>query len=336
MDLKFGITFLPSHPVEFQEWSRCAEDSGFDILGIADSQSVYRELYVSMAITAQHTTKIPFGPRVTNPLTRHPAVTASGIATLDEMAPGRTFVGIGTGDSALAAIGEKGVNLKTLREYVLAVRSLMAGEVTTYHGKEMRLAWAKNKIPIHISAHGPKTLRLAGAIADAVVVGTGFTPEVVPDTLAQIRAGAEEAGRDFDSLDIWWWGHINIGENREKALQDLLPGLCAAGNHLTRFNHEGKHIPPDLLDAFRNLRASYEVEDHFVPGANTVNARIVEDLGLSDYLADRFAIAGSPAECAERIQQLAERGVTHIWTPPSFTDKIAFMKSWSGEVMPRL
>ena len=336
MDLKFGITFLPSHPTEFQEWCRAAEDSGFDILGIADSQSVYRELYVSMAITAQNTKSIPFGPRVTNPLTRHPAVTASGIATLDEMAPGRTFVGIGTGDSALAAIGEKGVNLKTLREYVVAVRGLMAGEVINYRGKDMRLAWAKGKIPIHISAHGPKTLRLAGAVADAVVVGTGFTPEVVPDTLAQIRAGAEEAGRDFDSVDIWWWGHINIGKNRDQAVQDLLPALCAAGNHLTRFTHEGKHIPPELLDSFQKLRTAYQVEDHFNPGGTSVNARIVEDLGLRDYLADRFAIAGSPAECAERIHQLAERGVTHIWTPPSFTDKMAFMKSWATEVMPKV
>jgi 5,10-methylenetetrahydromethanopterin reductase len=336
MEAKFGITFLPSAPGEFTEWVKCAEDSGFDILGLADSQSVYRELYVSMAITALHTTSIPFGPRVTNPLTRHPAVTASGIATLEEMAPGRTFLGIGTGDSALAAIGEKGVSLNALREYVLAVRGLMKGETVTYRGKEMRLAWSRMDIPIHVSAHGPKTLRLAGAIADAVVVGTGFTPEVVPDTLAQIRQGAEEAGRDFASLDIWWWGHINIARNREEALRDLLPGLCAAGNHLTRFTSEGKHLPPDLLDAFRQLRAAYQVEDHFVPGAGTVNARLVEQLGLRDYLADRYAIAGSPAECAERIQQLVELGVTRIWTPPSFSDKMAFMKSWADEVMPRL
>lgn len=336
MDLKFGITFLPSHPVEFQEWCRCAEDSGFDILGIADSQSVYREMYVSMAITAQHTSKIPFGPRVTNPVTRHPAVTASAMATLDEMAPGRTFVGIGTGDSALAAIGEKGVNLKTLREYVQGVRGLMAGEVITYRGKEMRLPWATAKIPIHMSAHGPKTLRLAGAIADAVVVGTGFAQDVVPDTLAQIRAGAEEAGRDFDSLDIWWWGHINIAKDRKQALEDLQPALCAAANHLTRFTHQGKHIPPDKLEAFRKLRAAYQVEGHFVPGGSSVNARMVEELGLREYLADRFAVAGSPAECVERIHELAERGVTHIWTPPSFTDKMAFMKSWSEEVLPKV
>lgn len=335
MKAKFGITFLPAHPKETTEWVRAAEDSGFDILGLADSQSVYRELYVTMTLTALNTSTIPFGPRVTNPVTRHPAVTASSIATLEEMAPGRTFVGIGTGDSALAAIGQKGVKLAELREYVLAVRGLMAGDTIEWRGKQMRIPWSHKAVPIHVSAHGPKTLRLAGAVADAVVVGTGFTPEVVPDTLARIREGAEEAGRNFNDIEIWWWGHINIARDRDTALHDLLPALCAAGNHLTRFTSEGKHIPPDLLEAFRRLRAEYQVEGHFVPGA-TSNARIVETLGLRDYLADRFAIAGSPAECAERIEQLVSLGVTNIWTPPSFTDKMAFMKQWAEEVMPRV
>jgi 5,10-methylenetetrahydromethanopterin reductase len=336
MEAKFGITFLPSDPKELEDWVICSEDSGFDILGLADSQSIYRELYVSMTITALKTRKIPFGPRVTNPLTRHPAVTASGMATLEEIAPGRTFLGIGTGDSALAAIGEKGVPLKALREYVLAVRGLIEGRTVTYRDKAMRLPWCKMNIPILIAAHGPKTLRLAGAIADGVVVGTGFTPEVAADTMAQIRQGAQEAGRDFSKLDIWWWTHINIADSRDQALHDLLPGLCAAGNHLTRFTAEGKHIPPNLLQAFKDLRGQYQVEDHFVPGESTVNSRLVEKLGLKDYLADRFAIAGSPEECAERIRSLVRIGVTKFWTPPSFTDKMAFMKRWAREVMPRL
>lgn len=332
---KFGITFLPPHPKELVEWVKAAEDCGFDILGLADSQAIYRELYVSMTLTAMNTSTIPFGPRVTNPLTRHPSVTASAMATLEELAPGRTFVGIGTGDSALAAIGETGVTLQALREYVLAVRGLMAGETVTYRDKPMRITWGGKDVPIHMSAHGPKSLRLAGAIADSVVVGTGFTPEVVPDTLAHIRKGAEDAGRDFNTIGIWWWGHINIAPSRERALQDLLPALCAAGNHLTRFTAKGKHIPPQLMEPFRRLRASYRVEGHFIPGA-TSNARIVEELGLRDYLAGRFAIAGTPTECAERIHELAQLGVTQIWTPPSFTDKMGFMRQWAAEVMPRI
>src|SRR5918992_4419848 len=101
MTVRFGITFLPNAPREFIEWCRVAEETGFDIIGIADSQSLYREVYVSTTLCAVNTSRIRFGPRVINPLTRHPAVPASAAATLEELAPGRTMLGLGIGDSAV-------------------------------------------------------------------------------------------------------------------------------------------------------------------------------------------------------------------------------------------
>ena len=336
MKIQIGITLFPEKPPKFTEWVRCAEGSGFDILGLADSQSLYRELYVGMAQVAACTSTLKFGPRVTNPVTRHPAVTASAMASLEEMAPGRTLLGLGTGDSALSAIGLSGVRLIELQEYVEAVRGLMAGEQVTYQGKSMRLAWANARIPLYISAHGPKTLRLAGALADGVVVGTGFTPEVVRDTLAQIRHGAEEAGRSLDELDIWWWAHCNVAGSEAEALRDLRSPLAAAGNHLTRFTAEGKHIPPERLEAFRRLRREYQVESHFDTRSDSANTLLTEKLGLLDYLAKRFAIAGTPEQCVERIRDLAKLGVTNIWSAPSFTDKMGFMKSMEKHVFPHV
>ena len=88
MTIGFGIDFLPNAPQEFIEWSRVAEDVGFDIVGIADLQSLYRDVYVSTTLCAVNTKRVRFGPRVINPLTRHPAVAASAAATLEELAPG--------------------------------------------------------------------------------------------------------------------------------------------------------------------------------------------------------------------------------------------------------
>jgi 5,10-methylenetetrahydromethanopterin reductase len=336
MAVKIGITFFPDRPDRFTQWVQMAESAGFDLLGIADSQSLYRELYVGMTLAALKTQRIRLGPRVSNPVTRHPAVTASAMASIEELAPGRTLLGLGTGDSALAAVGLRGVRLAELEAYVQAVRALVQGEPATWQGHALRMPWSRMRIPIYLSAHGPRSLRLAGAIADGVIVGTGFSPEVVPDTLAHIRAGAEGAGRRLEDLDVWWWCHLNVADDREAALQDVLPALAAAGNHLTRFTAEGKHIPPNLLEAAHRLHREYQVESHFSPGAQSANAELVIRLGLRDYLAERFAVAGTAEECVARLLQLAAMGVTQLWTAASFTDKLKFMRDWAERVFPHV
>jgi len=77
----FGVTLLPNALPEFLSWCRTAEASGFDTIGVGDSQSLYREAFLAAALCGQETTRVKFGPRVINPMTRHPAISASGAAT---------------------------------------------------------------------------------------------------------------------------------------------------------------------------------------------------------------------------------------------------------------
>ena len=102
---RFGIVFLPESLREFGELCAEAEAHGFHWLGVADSQSVFRELYVALTVAALHTKRMRLGPLVTNPLTRHPVVTASAISSVDEVSGGRAVLGLGSGDSALYTIG---------------------------------------------------------------------------------------------------------------------------------------------------------------------------------------------------------------------------------------
>src|SRR5262245_44644638 len=113
--IRFGVNFLPNRAVELLDWVKVAEETGFDIAGIADSQSLYRDVYVCQALVAHHTKTIRFGSRVINPMTRHPAVAASAAASIEELAPGRTMIGIGTGDSSVDNIG---VRPSTHRELI--------------------------------------------------------------------------------------------------------------------------------------------------------------------------------------------------------------------------
>src|ERR687888_69367 len=163
---RLGLLCLPRSVASAVADARLAEDVRFSPVGVADSQSVFREMYATMALCAQATRRLRIGPSVTNAITRHPAVAASGIATVDEIAPGRAFFGIGSGDSAILNLAERPSTLADLRAYIETVRALHSTGETTWRGRMVRLTWAKRAVPIYLSAEGPRTLELAGEIAD--------------------------------------------------------------------------------------------------------------------------------------------------------------------------
>ena len=333
MSVEFGINFMPTAPArEVAGWARAVEDHGFAILGISYSQSICRDVYVTLALCATSTERIRLGPRVITPVTRHPAVAASAAATLAELAPGRTMVAIGSGDSAAYNVGLKPVPLAELSAYARAIRGLLADGRADYHGATARFTWSRARVPIFLAASGPKTLRLAGQIADGVVVRTGILPDIIHDSIAAVRQGAEKAGRDPDAVEMWWWPDANIATSRREAIEEIKMSLAAAGNHLTRFTTEGKHIPDDLLPKVRALGEHYTFGDHVQPGSG--NGRLIEELGLVDYLADRFAFAGTAAECVRKLERAVEAGARRFWISIHFDDKVRFMRDWATQVMP--
>src|SRR5256885_16949069 len=119
---RLGLLCLPPWVASAVADARLAEDVGFSLVGVADSQSVFREMYATMALCAQATRRVRIGPSVTNPITRHPAVAASGIATIDEIAPGRAFFGIGSGESAILNLAERPATLADMPAYFEAGR----------------------------------------------------------------------------------------------------------------------------------------------------------------------------------------------------------------------
>jgi 5,10-methylenetetrahydromethanopterin reductase len=333
VSVEFGINFMPTAPArEVAGWARAVEDHGFSILGISDSQSICREIYTTLALCATSTARIRLGPRVITPVTRHPAAAASAAATLEELAPGRTMLAIGSGDSAAYNIGLKPVALAELSDYALTIRRLLAEGRAEYHGATAHFTWARPRVPIFLAASGPKTLRLAGRIADGVVVRTGIAPDVIRDSIAQVREGAREAGRDPDAVEMWWWPDANVAASRREAVAEITMSLASAGNHLSRFTTEGKHIPPELLPKVRELGRRYTFGDHVAPGS--ANGRLIEELGLTDYLADRFAIAGTPAECIRTIERAVDAGARRFWISIHFDDKLRFMRDWATKIMP--
>ena len=326
--IRFGVNYLPHAPRETLRWAEVAEDVGFDIVGIADSQSLYRDVYMCLALCAEHTTRVRLGPRVINPLTRHPAVAAGAAATLEEMAPGRTMLGIGTGDSAVLNLGLAPSTRARLRSYVQTVRELLELGESEWQGRPVRLTWRPGKVPIYLAASGPKMLHLAGEIADAVVINTGLTPDIVRDSIARVRAGAKAAGRSPDEIDMWWLPLTNIRGDRREAIDEIAMTLASAGSHLSRFTTEGKHIPSALHERIVALGQRYRADQHDMP--DSANRELIHELGLTDYLAERFAVAGTVEDCVAKLSAAIEAGARQFWMSIHFDDKIRFLRQWAA------
>jgi len=333
MRLQFGIGLLSSDLRATAEQARLADDLGYDLVRIADSQCLFRDLYVALTLVALNTSRVKIGPGVTNPVTRHPTVTAGAIASIDELSGGRAILGLGAGDSAVLNIDEKPASTAALREYVLAVRALFRHRETTYRGKTIRLTWATREVPIWLAAAGAKALRLAGEVADVVIMGSGFLPDSIRANMAYVQEGARAAGRDPKGIEVWVFGPANVADSREAAIAPLRAAEAATGHFSFGPGLERSGVPPELVPAVQRLAREYRPQAHQA-GAGSFNARLVEALGLTDYLARRFALAGTPQECIEQAQAVAAAGVHGLMLTIVTPDPVKTIRAVAEQVMP--
>ena len=333
--MKFGVAIVPHDLKETAVSAKLAEDLGFDYIGIPDSQSLWRELYLSLSVVANATSRVRIGPTVTNPLTRHPAVAASAIATLNEISGGRAFLGIGSGDSAILNLGLRPAKLAELQEYIEALRAILSGESYDYKGRSIHVQWSENPVPIVMSAEGPKTLALAGAIADAVIVHSGLTKELLTDTIDRIRDGERAAGRPEGSAEVWAFAKCNIADRREDAIDEIKMALVASGHHAFRSTLEGKNVPEELRESVMALQRRYVFAEHEQLG-ETRNAALSDELGLTDFLADRFAVSGTPDECLEKVRTIKDAGVDNLLVLAISSDSDNIIRRFGEEVIARL
>src|SRR4249920_3744198 len=159
----FGVGLFPTEPLEKMiHLAKVTEEVGFSHIWVGDSHLIWREAYINMAAMMLNTSKVKMGTGVTNPLTRHPSVIASGYATLEEYGPGRMIVGIGLGDSSVETMGMKPSTLANFEQSLAQIRAILDGkEAELPTGKIHLLHPCKSKVPIYVAASGPKMLELS-------------------------------------------------------------------------------------------------------------------------------------------------------------------------------
>jgi len=312
--MKFGISAsemgAEGAPTAVADTAELAEEHGYEFVTMGDTQALLREVYTTLALAGDRTIDINLGPLVTNPVTRHPVVTASAICTLNEITDGRAMLGISTGDSAVFTLGERPAKLAEMERAVSTIRRLVRGEEAALEDTSVRLRWVTEEnqpkpVPIFWAAEGPKSQRLAGRLADAVLLGGGITPEVIEHQIKNVRKGVREAGRDFDEVDIWVVSRCNVSDDRVEALEQLKPALAGMANHSLRYTLEDKAIPEEYKDRVETLKTEYDSHQHQETDRNP-NVELLERLNLTEFIADRYAIVGEPDDCAAKIESIAE------------------------------
>ncbi|MFT4306479.1 MAG: LLM class flavin-dependent oxidoreductase [Microbacterium sp.] len=300
--MRSGVALQPVYPsARFGDMVERIETLGFDEFWLTDSSLHSKYSYMYLAIAALRTRRMTVGNAVTNPLTRHPALGAVGAATLQEMTGGRAVYGIGVGDRPLRALGLKPARLAVLEDSIVAARRLWAGETVTWkaNGFELDAAHLRydvpTDIPVYVSASGPRTLELAGRIADGVVILAGLHPDGIGYALEHLDRGAAAAGRPRPKVTVFAYGAIN--EDEDVALAQAR-SIAAWFPQTAPVYCELAGLSKELVQQVRETYAGGEFQEA------AAAARL-----LPDDFVRRMALAGNRASVVGQLASLDGLGV---------------------------
>ena len=328
--MKISAQFMPGDLPIFLDSVRRAEKAGYARAYLVEGQLLWRDVYIYMTHGLAATERIPFGTAVTNPRTRHFSVIASAHASLAEIYPGRVVLGMGRGDNAVRTIGLKQVSTKQLRETVPKLRELMAGRPVDCDGTEIRIRWANEatgEVPIMVSASGPRTLRMAGAVADIVMIQVGVDPQAVKWAVELVKAGAEEAGRDPDDVQTTLYTAMWVSDDVSEARRMTRWAAACAANHIVDvMRNVPNHGMPPALTRLGELRSDhYDYASHLDPS--------VERSDYPDEVIDQFAFNGPPHQIVQMLEALADVGLDEV-APCYLNGRIDEMERVGREIIP--
>ena len=337
--MEYGIC-VPNY-IDMWREVQAAEAAGFTHAWFPDSQLIWSDTYAAMALAAERTSTIKLGTLVSIPSNRIAPVTASAVATINKLAPGRVILSLGTGYTGRNTMGLPSYPVAQFREYSRQVRDLLNGEDVLFRddvtGAErwIRLIHPDHEdfiniadpIPLYLAANGPKALGVVGELGDGWV--TTSTGAGVANSFPLIEQGAQRAGRTYEkpyTVQLTAACVLREGETlaSERVVQRVGPWDVLTAHTLweTSQGHWGAKLP--LRDA--DLAAAYH---RYISDYAEARGRPTDRLYLDvheghfsflkegeeqfvDVAAMNAGIIGHPSEVIEKIEAAEASGVDHL------------------------
>ncbi|HLH25371.1 MAG TPA: TIGR03557 family F420-dependent LLM class oxidoreductase [Chloroflexota bacterium] len=313
-------------PMELLDYAVTAEQAGFDIIDVSDHFHPWSEsgqacfTWTWLGAAAVKTSRIHLGTGVTCPIIRyHPAVIAQAAATLGCMAPGRAYLGVGTGEAlneyaATHVWPTYSERQERLAEAIALIRELWQGEPVSFDGCYYRTRGAKlytrpaQPVPLYVSSMVPESARFAGRHGDGLITVGGDQPETYQKILREFEAGAREAGKDPARMPRLIELNVAYTDDEASAVQAQQKYWAGA-------------FVPALF-----------AQKIYTPAMSAKNGKVVG----ADTLKQMMCISPDPEQHRRFAQQYVELGFTHLFFHSAGPDQRAFLERYGRDVLPRL
>ena len=337
-----------------------AEALGYSHAWLADSQMIWSDCYATLALAAERTDRIRIGTGVAVSGTRPPSVTAAAIASINVLAPGRTFLGVGAGNTAMRILGQPPQRIAELDRYLEVLRPLLRGEEAFLPGPgsgvpirhlmpDKGFVNFDDPIPLHVSGFGPRSLGLAGRHGDGAVLAMPPNAAVMEGMWGLIEAGAAAAGRSLDraSYETCALTTIVVLDPGESADAPRVREECGAFAMATlhyaydQWRQLGQAPPAFLADVWDDYCAMLakvpEERLHQRIHAGH-NCWVVpeEERFVTRELMEATCLVGSADALVERLRGLAAAGLGQVMILPSFAPRYAVLERVARDVLPHV
>jgi alkanesulfonate monooxygenase SsuD/methylene tetrahydromethanopterin reductase-like flavin-dependent oxidoreductase (luciferase family) len=304
----FGVgLFATGNAWEGVRLAQRAESLGYDRFWVGDSHMIWREVYTLLGAIAATTHKIELATGVTHPQVRNLTVTASAMATLAELAPGRAVLGIGVGATGPENIGMKPLTIEEMEQALRLLRRLLAGDLVEMNRRQVQCVFASGtRIPIYLGTRAPKIMRLAAELGDGIV----YTGEVstLTTTIATLKQCCAEAGREANQVKVVYRLPCCIAESSAEARQEVKGKIArTAMTHLGRLHRMGKLADAEDQKAVERLWQHYDTYHHMGPEHSHL---------VRDEWVERFALAGTVEEVRDQVKKLLRYDIGELTIIP--------------------
>ena len=337
-----------------------AEELGYSHAWFADSQMIWSDVYACLALAATRTSRIRLGTGVSVVGTRIAPVTAAGIATINRLAPGRTFLAIGNGNTAWRLMGHKPMPLVEFEEYVRVVRRLLDGAETEFRSRnrtslikfdtaQLGYLDLEHHIPIYVSGFGPRSQAMAGRWGDGLVTAIPNEPSFFEHVWANVVRGADDVGRaisrdEFPTCSLTAACVLRAGEDlRSERVVDTLGAIVMGGFHYAydQVRNFGTEPPVHLADDWDEycalVEATPEPQRHRrIHVGHCMWLEPDERKFVTPERIQASCLVGSGTEIVEQLAAMEAAGLDQVMLLPSLATQYDALEDVSREVIAKL